>query len=352
MKRLNIVMSIGLLVSAAPTSMYAAAADENPAKRAKIAIDEESMKQNSLSQEALNEGLLKAAQAGDTATVCKLLGQGADINAQDAQGITALMLAAAHGHAEVVRLLLANKANINTQNAQGCTALIFASQNGHTEVAAILIESKADVNARTTQDFTALILAAKCGHAEVARLLLANDAHVNAQNTQGGTPLMWAAWNGCPEIASPLLAHKADISLQNHRGSTALVFAVQSQQASAETVQGLLGRGGGCGNFWRNTADLRGLCPAGSEKQLAFDKHTVYLCGLMSRYNKAVEAGTIQGAKIVDLDFAQRNIVKIQQALFKAELGFLFAEENLIANIEKECLFNLYFNPFEQELFE
>ena len=164
---------------------------------------------------------------------------------------------------------------------------------------------------------------------------------------------MWTVWNGCPEITSLLLAHKADISLQNRSGSTALGCAAQSQQASAKTVQGLLGRGGGCGNFWRNTADLRGLCPAGSEKQLAFDKHTVYLCGLMSRYNKAVEAGTIQGAKIVDLDFAQQNIVKIQQALFKAELGFLFPELALVMN-EKEidCLFPYYFNPFEQEPFE
>ncbi len=105
--------------------------------------------------------------------------------------------------------------------------------------------------------------------------------------------------------------------------------------------------GGGCGDFWRNTAVLRRLCPAGSAKELVFDKHTAYLCDLMSRYNQAVEAGKIQGAKIEDVASAQRDIVKIQQALFQDELGFLFNELALVMNENRECLFNLYFNPFE-----
>ena len=176
MKRLNIVLSIGLLVSATPIVMYAAAADENPAKRAKIASDEESIKQN-----GLNKGLLKAAQAGEIDTVNQLLGQGAEVNAR---------------------------------NDRGWTALMFAASNGHTEMAKILIENKADVNVRSVMGFTALMLGAH-GHTEVAKLLLANKANVNAQDTGGWTALKWATAGGHAEVAASIIANTDENPIEN-----------------------------------------------------------------------------------------------------------------------------------------
>lgn len=56
------------------------------------------------------EALLRAAARGDEARLVQLLADGADVNASDANGDTALGLAAEHGHGECMGLLLVNGA--------------------------------------------------------------------------------------------------------------------------------------------------------------------------------------------------------------------------------------------------
>ncbi|UCF80371.1 MAG: ankyrin repeat domain-containing protein [Acidobacteriota bacterium] len=55
----------------------------------------------------INKKLLKAAKAGDTATVEQLLGKGADVNARNKFSGTALGLA--KGNVEIISLLLLSK---------------------------------------------------------------------------------------------------------------------------------------------------------------------------------------------------------------------------------------------------
>ena len=53
--------------------------------------------------------------------------RGAEINLQNSDGGTALMLAASNGHERVVELLLRHGAEINLQNSDGGTALMLAA---------------------------------------------------------------------------------------------------------------------------------------------------------------------------------------------------------------------------------
>jgi ankyrin repeat protein len=55
--------------------------------------------------------LLKAAGDGDVAAVARLLAAGADVDAADSAGRTALYLASKHGHLAVVEELLEAKAH-------------------------------------------------------------------------------------------------------------------------------------------------------------------------------------------------------------------------------------------------
>jgi len=63
---------------------------------------------------------------------------GADVNAKDNDGQTALYWASCSGRAEVVTLLLDAKADVNTKDNNGQTALYWASYYGHAEVVKLL----------------------------------------------------------------------------------------------------------------------------------------------------------------------------------------------------------------------
>ncbi len=62
----------------------------------------------------LNKSLLQAAAKGDIAQVKSLLSKGADVNAKDKFGWTALHIATAQGSQDVVKLLIAGGGDINT----------------------------------------------------------------------------------------------------------------------------------------------------------------------------------------------------------------------------------------------
>ena len=94
--------------------------------------------------------LHEAAGRGDTAKVQLLLDKGADINAKDSNGETALMEAADNGHLEVVKQLLAKGADVNAKSSYGYTALLYAADQGHTECVGLLLDGGANINVQSS----------------------------------------------------------------------------------------------------------------------------------------------------------------------------------------------------------
>ena len=89
-----------------------------------------------------------ALDAADLAAIDALLTAGADINARDQHGQTALMNAATNGQAEVVRLLADRGADLNHRAKYGLTAVMLAVVRGHADVVRILVEAGADLTLR------------------------------------------------------------------------------------------------------------------------------------------------------------------------------------------------------------
>lgn len=139
---------------------------------------------------AQGDGLIYAAGNGDLPLVKALLSNGADVNAKDNDGWTALMLASDSDHFEVVQALLANGADVNAKDRRGWTALMLASRTGSLDVAQALLAKGADVNAKTGDGTTALMLASAGGRLEIVRELLAKGADVDARDANGHTAIM------------------------------------------------------------------------------------------------------------------------------------------------------------------
>jgi hypothetical protein len=96
------------------------------------------------------------------------------------------------GHTDIVQALLTNGADVNAQMNNGVTALMEAATNGHTVTAQALLKKGADVNAKDDTGTSPLMSAAFYGHVETAQALLAAGADVNARNNWGKTALALA----------------------------------------------------------------------------------------------------------------------------------------------------------------
>jgi hypothetical protein len=134
---------------------------------------------------------------------------GADANGCDEDsGNTALMKAAASGNAEVIRILLETGADPNARNKKGETALMAAAKSyrhcGDTML--LLIENGADLNAQDERGRTALhhAVAGKCA-AEAVGLLIAHGTDLNVPDDKGSCPLHLAARAGAYDLAETLL---------------------------------------------------------------------------------------------------------------------------------------------------
>jgi uncharacterized protein len=134
------------------------------------------------------EDLFNAVENGDATAVQALLANGADVNAKDADGGTALMAACQKGHREVVQALFAHGATqVNAKTKySGVSALMEASENGHLDVVQALLEKGADVNTKSDDGRIALTLATQKGHADVGALLVQAGAKPLA--TSGSKP--------------------------------------------------------------------------------------------------------------------------------------------------------------------
>ena len=106
-----------------------------------------------------------------------------DINYQNEQGRTALMLASEGGYHRVVEVLLNNDPDINIQDNDGMAALLFPSCNGHHQVVELLLSKDPDINIQNNDGATALIFASYMGHHQVVELLLSKDADINIQDS-------------------------------------------------------------------------------------------------------------------------------------------------------------------------
>lgn len=128
--------------------------------------------------------IFEAAENGKLKELKKLISDGADVNAKNEYGNTALIYAACCGHNDCLSALIVAGADVNAKNDDGNTALTLAAGNGHKDCVAALIAAGADVNAKNNNGWTALILAAWNGHKGCVKLLEQAQRDLEAKKAQ------------------------------------------------------------------------------------------------------------------------------------------------------------------------
>lgn len=130
----------------------------------------------------INSRLLSAAEKGEPVIAQYLINCGADVNTQDNDGATPLILAACAGDSGVVEVLLNNGAEVNMSEMGGNTALMMAAFFGDIDIVEILLSAGADIDAVAKDGETALSLAESEGHEDIVTILLNIESYVNEED--------------------------------------------------------------------------------------------------------------------------------------------------------------------------
>ena len=207
-----------------------------------------------LSRQCVQEAALHAAVSDDDPEAAeRLLAEGADARAVDADNVSLLEMALNQWATNVVPVLLAHGADLNAPNAAGYTPLRRAASVWSSWKIPYLLRLGAPV--RPEEGGSPLLLLdvvrrepgeddrmrsfrelhiKRC--AKTARLLMEAGAALDVRDADGLTPLHHAALNGYAECAKVFMNAHIDEGATNAAGQTALDLAVAAGQTEVATV--------------------------------------------------------------------------------------------------------------------
>lgn len=165
-----------------------------------------------------------------------------DVNASQADGMTAVHWAAFHNRAVVIKSLVDAGGNVNAVNEYQVSPLSLACEYGCEDAVAALIRHDADVSATRLGKETPLMLAARTGNAAIVRALVKHGANVNAKEVGGQTALMWAAAAGNLDAVDALIQGDARLDDRLPKSDfSAIMFA--ARHGRTDVVMRLLDAG-------------------------------------------------------------------------------------------------------------
>ena len=118
--------------------------------------------------------------------------------------------------------------NLNKENSQGYTPLMLAAYHGNVETATYLVMNGGDLNGESKYG-TPIMAAAIKGNDDIVELLLTLGADPNMTDSNGTTALLYASIFSLNEISELLLKGGADSKLKDNKGNSALDYAILTQ---------------------------------------------------------------------------------------------------------------------------
>jgi ankyrin repeat protein len=178
------------------------------------------------------DGLIAAAERGETLVVRRLLAEGTPVNTRDVRGRTALLAATQRNHVDVARLLINEGADVDAKDVTQDSPFLVAGAEGRIEILKLILAAGPDLKSTNRFGGTALIPACHRGHVEAVKMLLTTAIDKDHVNNLGWTALMEAVVLGDgglrhTEVVRLLVAAGADVNIPDRDGITPLLHARQ-----------------------------------------------------------------------------------------------------------------------------
>lgn len=186
-----------------------------------------------------------------------LIQRGANVNAASKMGNTPLISAAfAHGASDVVKALINAGAKLDAANGLGGNAITAAAEAGDLNTLRVLLDHGGNPDSTTHivesgSGASALMIASQMGHIDCVKLLLERGAKLNLR-TEHGNALNFAAFSDRHEVARLLLDRGIDADVAGQRivsfrrgdkDLTPLIYACLTERNDPTLVKWLIERG-------------------------------------------------------------------------------------------------------------
>ena len=165
-----------------------------------------------------------------------LIREGANIEIKDSKwGSTPLLFACQNGKTKIVKLLFENGADIDAENDEGTSAIHFAAQSGKIDLVDILLQKGLDINSKNNLEENPLHYTLYPRHFPacqkatnsfgMAKFLIENGAKIDEDSSRG-TPLTCAVATRNLDVVKLLIAQGAKVNHVTNTDLTPLPLAL------------------------------------------------------------------------------------------------------------------------------
>ncbi len=171
--------------------------------------------------------------------------EGFDVNKEDVDGATPLVMAIYKNNTEIIKVLLEKQdIDINKKESKyGTTPLIQAINNNNTEIAKLLLEKEnIDINTQNMTGVSSLMIAIQKENTEIINLLLEKPGiNLNLEHSIKWTAIIFAIRENLHHLVKKLIDMGADINIIDNNSRTLLMLAAKlSRQPATDIILKLL----------------------------------------------------------------------------------------------------------------